>query len=235
MKQKLSSLLGRFPPLYRVCHKVYGLLLFLIRFPSLLRVYGMFGGGSYLRSIGWMESLKRGYPCREDGSEMPWMNYPLIAFLEKRLKKDMNLFEYGSGYSTVFFSKLVARVTSVEYERTWYDIVAKKVGDNVDLVFCEEDYDGEYCRCIGRTKYQYDMVVVDGIDRVSCIRQSIASLSGGGVVLLDDSHREEEYAEGISLLKAQGFSTLDFEGLKPTRFGLWRATLFYRRNNCLGI
>jgi hypothetical protein len=189
---------------------------------------------SFLHSSGWMESLKRGYPCRRDGSELPWMNYSVIAFLEKQLRKDLTLFEYGSGYSTFFYSRLVGKVTCVEHNRSWYESLEKKIPANVKLIFIKQDYGGDYCRSITLNGQQYDVVVVDGRDRVNCIKQSIEHLSVQGVILLDDSDRDN-YSQGIEHAKEAGFLALDFEGLKPTGSGSHKTTIFYRNHNCLGI
>lgn len=204
-------------------------------FPSLAAYFTLIvNKDSFLHTTGWMQSLKSGYPRRIDGSELPWMNYSIISFLEKRLSRDHTLFEYGSGYSTLFYSRLVRTVTSVEYDKFWYDITKKKIPDNVKLIFSEIDYDGNYCRSIGLNQQQYDVVIVDGRDRVNCIKQSIDHLTHRGVILLDDSQRDE-YAEGIQHAKGRGFSNLDFESIKPTGSGIHQTTLFYRTDNCLCI
>lgn len=59
---------------------------------------------SMLRKLGWVESVRTGKPCRKDGSPIPWMNYSVIQFLDERLNKDLSLFEYGSGNSTMFYA-----------------------------------------------------------------------------------------------------------------------------------
>lgn len=41
---------------------------------------------------------------------------PVIALFRARLHGHKRLFEYGSGYSTLFFSKLVGDVVSLEYD-----------------------------------------------------------------------------------------------------------------------
>jgi|TARA_Y100000294_G_C8440186_1_gene290407 hypothetical protein len=189
---------------------------------------------SYLHSTGWLESKKRGYPCKKDGSELPWMNYPVIDFLEKRLKCHFTLFEYGCGYSTLFFSKLVNQVTTVEYDREWYDLFIQKIPENVKLVYCPKDYNGKYCRIIGQNSQKYDVVIIDGRDRVNCMKQSIDHLTKDGVIILDDSSREN-YIKGIKHLKDKNFYILEFEGLKPTGYEIDKTTILYRRANCLGI
>ncbi len=189
---------------------------------------------SYLHTSGWIESLRRGYPCDAEGLEIPWMNYPVVNILKERLNKDLSLFEFGSGYSTLFYAKLVRDVTSVEYNKDWYDFMNEKAIDNVSLLYREKDIDGSYCRTIHEAEREYDVVVVDGRDRVNCVKQSIDKLSSKGVVLLDDSSRDR-YQEGIEYAKHKGFRALDIEGLKPSGYGIDRTTLLYRNDNCLDI
>lgn len=189
---------------------------------------------SYLRTNGWIESLKRGYPCRKDGTEIPWMNYPVVRFLEDRLKSDFDLFEFGSGYSTFFYAKLVNKVVSIEDDKLWFHSLKENIPENVEVIYKEKDIDGEYCRAIHSAKQTYDVVIVDGGDRLNCIKQSFAALSNRGVIILDDSQRES-YSENINYAKEKGFRSIDFEGLKPTGSKIYRTTIFYRNGNCLDI
>lgn len=189
---------------------------------------------SYLHTTGWVESLKRGYPCDAQGLEIPWMNYPVVNFLKERLNKELALFEFGSGYSTLFYATLVRDVTSVEYNKEWYDFMSKRKVNNVSLLYREKDIDGTYCRTINETEKEYDIVVVDGRDRVNCVKQSIEKLSSKGIILLDDSNRNR-YKEAIEYAKNKGFRSLNIEGLKATGHGIDRTTLLYRNENCLNI
>jgi precorrin-6B methylase 2 len=190
---------------------------------------------SYLYTSGWMESRKRGYPCNTDGQEIPWMNFPIIDFLEERLSPQMTLFEYGSGYSTLFYARHVYSVTSVEYDESWYNLIRERIPENAELIYQAKDIDGDYCRTICNTNEMYDIVVIDGRDRVNCIKQSINKLRGEGVILLDDSSRER-YQKGIDFMKQNNFRTLTFRGLKPIGNGAeHQTTIFYRDNNCLGL
>lgn len=189
---------------------------------------------SYLYTTGWMRSLRESKPVDKDGREVPWMCYPVIRFLENRLHKGLDLFEFGSGHSTLFYARLVRSVTSVEYDEAWIQTVSARAPDNVSLIFRKRDEDGEYCRSIRSTGQRFDVVVVDGRDRVNCIGQSMDALTTAGVIVLDDSQRQI-YAEGIDYARAKGFRALDFEGLKPTGPDVARTTVLYRSNNCLGI
>jgi len=189
---------------------------------------------SYLHTSGWIRSLKEQKPVDLDGNELPWINYTLLAFLRERLKKDFNLFEFGGGYSTLFYARLVQKVTTVEHEDLWYQHINKNLPDNVELIYMPKDIDGKYCRVIHSTGKRYDLVIVDGRDRVNCIKQSIKALSNQGVILLDDSYRER-YNTVFNFAKDNGFFALSFEGLKPNKARVTKTTIFYRRKNCLGL
>ncbi|MBZ0115123.1 MAG: FkbM family methyltransferase [Thermoanaerobaculia bacterium] len=189
---------------------------------------------SYLYLSGWMQSLGADKPINKDGRPVPWMNYSVVLFLEERLTPDLTLFEYGSGYSTFFYADRVRSVVSVEYDKKWFDLITSKAPKNASLMLKEKDVDGDYCRVIGTTHDSYDVVVVDGRDRVNCVKQSIPALSDRGVILLDDSKRPR-YEEAISFALERGFKTLHFEGLQATGSGVKRTTILYRNSNCFGI
>lgn len=110
----------------------------------------------------------------------------------------------------------------------------KKLPENVNLIYQEKDIDGKYCRTIMATEKKYDIVIVDGGDRVNSLKQTFGALSDRGVVVLDDSHRKA-YLEHIKDLKEKGFRAIDFEGLKPKGSKIYKTTIFYRNGNCLDI
>ena len=189
---------------------------------------------SYLHLTGWVKSLKHGYPCESDGSVIPWMNYTVINILKDRLNNNLMLFEYGSGYSTLFYAKRVRQVISIEYDRAWLNLLKEKIPDNVSLMYREKDINSKYCRSVSELDQLFDVVIVDGRDRVNCVKQGIEKLSVAGVIILDDSNRKH-YSEAIDYAKNKGFRVLDFEGLKPTGFGINKTSILYRDNNCLNI
>lgn len=195
----------------------------------------LFYPDSMLLRSGWMASLQAGHPRNEDGQIIPWMNYAIVALLDERLSSDMRLFEYGSGYSTLYYAARVASVLSVEYDAAWFDDISRFAPQNVHILFRPQDVDGTYCRTITeRPESRYDLVVVDGRDRANCVIQSLPHLSERGVLLLDDSERPR-YQPAIDWAVSQGFKRLDFNGIKPAGFEMVRTTVLYRPDNCLDI
>ncbi len=146
----------------------------------------------------------------------------------------MVLFEFGCGYSTRFFSKYLRSVTSVEHDRSWYSRMKPDLPDNVNLLFVPYHPNADYCRTPQTVRNSFDVILVDGRDRVNCVKRSFHSLTDIGVIILDDSQRRE-YAEAFSFLEDRQFRHITFTGLRPTGFLEDSATIFYRDDNCLDI
>jgi hypothetical protein len=193
-----------------------------------------FKKGGYLYDIGWINSLSTGTIVDQTGKPLPWVTYPFIHFIAGRLQKSFEVFEFGSGNSTLYYAYKVTGVDSVENNEFWYDKIKSSMPSNVNLFYCELVYGGEYCKYALTTNKQYDMIIVDGRDRVNCCINNLVALKPTGVVILDDSEREQ-YAPGINFLKESGFKQIDFWGTAPTVNYLKCTSVFYRSNNCLGI
>lgn len=77
----------------------------------------------------WVKTMKNKTQT-EINDFIPWMNFNAIEFLEKYLNKEMVVFEYGSGYSTIFLSIRSKKVISIEHNLEWYDIVKDILSGN---------------------------------------------------------------------------------------------------------
>lgn len=188
----------------------------------------------YLYDIGWVKSMETENVVGPDGNPIPWLTYPFIDFVDKRLEKKFEVFEFGSGNSTLYYAGKVASVKSIENDKFWYEKIKNSMPQNCELFFCELETNGEYCRYAAKTGGKYDIVVVDGRDRVNCCKNSINSLKPDGVLILDDANRPK-YAEALSFMEASGFKRLDFWGLAPLVTYRKCTSLFYRDNNSLGV
>lgn len=189
---------------------------------------------SYLHTTGWLRSLRQAKPLDANGTPVPWMNYPVVQLLAERLPRDAVLFEFGSGHSTAFWARHVAQVHSIEYDSRWLDLITPTLPANATVRYCEQDRDGHYCRSLAAPCVLFDVVVIDGRDRVNCVLQALSHLADGGVIILDDSSREK-YRSAFEATHAAGYKALTITGLKPTGLGTDTTTIFYRPGNCLGL
>lgn len=71
----------------------------------------------YLRAVGWTRSAIGGRAVDADGEPYPWLTYPAVQFLEGRIRAEFRVFEYGSGSSTLWWSRRVASVVSCDHHR----------------------------------------------------------------------------------------------------------------------
>ena len=105
---------------------------------------------------------------------------------------------------------------------------------NAEMIFCELERDGEYAKKAALLDRKFDIIIVDGRDRVNCCKYGVEALSANGVIVLDDSERES-YSAARVLLKEKGFKELYFSGIAPGSFVSKATSVFYKQNNCLDI
>jgi hypothetical protein len=206
----------------------------LIAKPERLKALLSFGHKGYLASIGWFNAFDKKQAIDANGNELPWVTYAFIDFIRPRLNRTMRVFEYGSGSSTLFYARLVGNVVSVEHDKNWYEKILSSKPVNAEMIFTELHPNGEYSRKAASLTEKFDIIIVDGRDRVNCCKYSVDALSSKGVLVLDDSERPD-YAEARTFLKNQGFRELSFSGISPGLFYLKATSVFYKTENCLDI
>ena len=188
----------------------------------------------YLEKIGWFRSVEERLPIDRDGNCLPWYTYPAIFFLNGKIRSEMTVFEYGSGNSTLWWSRQVSSLTSCEHNLGWFNSLKARIPSNVDYIYRELDYGGHYCETILAYKDRFNIIVIDGRDRVNCAKNCIGALKMDGVIIWDNGERKK-YQEGYSYLIQNGFRRLDFWGLGPINSCEWCTSIFYRDKNCLEI
>lgn len=84
----------------------------------------------YLQPSGWFNDC----PCDEEGIT-PWYTYPAISFLKDILDSQWKVFEYGSGYSTLFFKNKVNQLVTIEHDKEWADkLLQENTGLDIQLI-----------------------------------------------------------------------------------------------------
>ncbi|GAG85537.1 unnamed protein product [marine sediment metagenome] len=98
----------------------------------------------------------------------------------------MEVFEWGSGLSSVWFAKRVKQVYIIEHDKLWYDKVKEwlRVKDitNVKLNLIEPVSGSFQNYCSSVEKYEnesFNIIAVDARDRINCIIHSLDKLKRG--------------------------------------------------------
>ena len=188
----------------------------------------------------------------------PWLPYLATEYI-KRLKPKQ-VFEWGSGKSTLFFLGMNARVVSIEHDLKWYENIKSKLWrDNwiIDYRFIPPD-SGEIgpdksnpahyksgSTELGPVNFKayasaidsyglFDLILIDGMARASCIQHAFSHVAPGGCLVIDNADREY-YLEKTNHLFGNwesGWERIEFTGYGPILDYQWK-TLFLinRRKN----
>lgn len=203
----------------------------LIREPKIISALLSQRVEGYLFDSGWFTSFKLKLPVDINENPIPWLTYSSIDFLSNRLTKELNILEFGSGNSTFYFASKTKSVTSIEHNQLWYNKLKIKLPSNAKILFSDES---KYEEILENLSDNFDIILIDGIRRNECIKKSYNYLSKKGIIILDDSEREE-YFEGIDFLYKNGFKEITFTGISPGLLYKKSTTIFYRTENCFGI
>lgn len=194
----------------------------------------------YIKRSGWIRSLIEKQVIDASGDPIPWYAYPAIDLLKDRISIEnginISVFEFGYGFGTLWWASKVHKVTIVEHDRAWYNKMVPQFPPNVRPIYRELVSGGEYCSITkSLLPIKYNIIIIDGRDRVNCCHHCINSLTDDGVIIFDNSNREA-YIPGREFLKKYGFKELRLYGFTPMVPIAENATsFFYKKNNCLGF
>jgi hypothetical protein len=178
---------------------------------------------------GYHRSLIQWAPLRRGGKPMPWMSYAVTAFFDQLDLRDCSVFEFGSGYSSLYWAERAKDVVTVETELEWVEKLRPHAPPNLTLLHRGDTQ--EFSRAIHEDGRQYDLVVVDGMPRtrVACLPEAILGLKADGILVLDDSNY---YPEAVRLLMTSGFVRADYFGLTPAESAVVQMTSVFFRGQC---
>ncbi|MHB9402809.1 O-methyltransferase [Mesorhizobium sp. RSR380A] len=190
---------------------------------------------SNIRGLLWIRSLFGIYDSADlVRLDMPWWTFSAIdavdIFLASR-NRSARVYEFGAGASTVWLAKRSASINSVEHDAPFartmdsmfgaYPNIAVRVVEPTATStstkarsnrkgYTESSFD-HYVSSIDQVEGTFDLIVIDGRARVSCLAKSVSRLSPGGMILFDNSNRLE-YREAIN---SCGLQERVMRGLAP--------------------
>ena len=143
--------------------------------------------------------------------ELPWWTFESINEIKLYLNKQKNVFEWGSGGSSIFLAKLVNSIISVENNPKWTEQVKSNLKEKkltnasilqreINLESPDKFKHSPYAKSLSST---FDIIVIDGEDefgaestwsaREICFEISQHFISKkGGIIIVDDSWRYPE-------------------------------------------
>jgi hypothetical protein len=203
----------------------------------------------------WQKSLQPGSSSVQD--RWPWITFPVIDLLKEKLPPQARVFEYGGGGSTLFFLDRVAELVTVEHNEGWFARLQSLVttqeqakwkghflagqpglipqadpSNPLHYASTDPEYKHlqfrDYASLIDTFPEAYfDLVLVDGRARPSCIHHAISRIRTGGLLVVDNSDRSYYFTQ-LQAQMDQAFTCL-FNDVAPspyaaffTQTGVWQ-------------
>jgi hypothetical protein len=172
---------------------------------------------------------------------LPWFSWSAIEQLDRLPLEGLRVFEFGGGGSTLYFLKRGCIVRTAENSRDWAALVLNQAqsrgwADRLDLriVDMPEHPSAEHRELVDSYVSQIEdekpwhVVVVDGVDgtpstRMLCLERARTRVAPDGLIVLDDSWRDE-YRAAPKVLA--GFAQTAHKGLGPARWGVTRTDIY---------
>ncbi|MCX7049579.1 MAG: SAM-dependent methyltransferase [Candidatus Sumerlaeota bacterium] len=167
--------------------------------------------------------------CRDaQNNPLPWYTYPAIEFLDKLNLSDKTIFEYGSGFSTLYWAKRAKSVITIEDDKVWFDKISPQVPPNTAIhLITDMDRYAAAPRQTPGPGGKYDVIVIDGKERYSCAQVAVSCVNDDGFIILDNA---DWFPNTVNFLSNAGMIRVDMIGLGPINAYTWNTMFFLKRN-----
>jgi len=155
---------------------------------------------------GFLESSRKNIPVNDKNEIMPMYTYPCYEWLNSIDWTDNKVFEYGTGYSTIWWQNKNVNYHAVEDNKQWYDMIKDKT--NIK----HEPECNKYSQSIYNYDFKFDVIVIDGIVRFDCVKPALERIKDDGIIIFDNSDWHKNSKEELD--KSDLIST-HFHGFKP--------------------
>jgi len=118
----------------------------------------------------------------------PWISYQAVEEIERLIRTDWRVLEFGSGMSTIWFAERVSFVLSIESDPGWSEWVLAQLHQR-RLTNVAVRIGG-----VNKTDGVFDFVFIDGIDRANCVAPALNLLRAGGYLYIDNTDADGQDA-----------------------------------------
>jgi predicted O-methyltransferase YrrM len=188
----------------------------------------------------------------------PWLPYLVTDYIKQLNPK--RVFEWGSGESTLFFTnELNALLVSVEHDGNFYDkmidtLAKEKILSAYHFIPHERGEIGpdkanplhyksgstnlgdvnfkKYASVIDEYGL-FDLILIDGMARVSCLHHAFNHVAPGGCIVLDNTGDRPYYLKQTEAMFGNyetGWEKVTMMGYGPILDYKWETTIFINRS-----
>lgn len=158
---------------------------------------------------GFLESSRSDVPVNNKNQIIPMYTYPCYEWLDSIDWTDSKVYEFGTGYSTIWWQNKKADYYGVEDNKEWYDRIKKSGFKN--KVKYEPDLK-KYIKTIYDYDFKFDVIVIDGQVRFDCIKPALEKIKDNGMIIFDNSDWHKSCKEELD---KTDLIPIHFHGFKP--------------------
>ncbi len=138
----------------------------------------------------------------KDGIVFPWYSKPFLDVLVTWNIADWDVFEWGGGYSTLWWASHCKSVVTIDSHVQWMASLEETINGlqltNVNLKFRalgQKPHIGnggeqtDYVLAIDEDDKLYDCIIIDGEYRNTCAFRALAHLKPNGIIILDNANQ----------------------------------------------
>lgn len=191
----------------------------------------------------YFASVKNGEYLDQSDNYVPWFTFPAIEAIKNWDLSNKRVFEYGSGYSTLFWAARAKEVTSIEHHSGWHEKISKLAPSNARLILAPITQKADEYHPTPETRNQFseyagaikdfgifDVIVVDGYAksrvRYQCAQACLPQLAANGLIILDNS---DWLPATASYLRQAGLIEVDLSGVVPGNEYCQTTSFFFTR------
>ena len=192
------------------------------------------------REYNQLQSMREWKCVGKHGEPLPWYTYPCIEYLSNLNFSEKEILEFGGGQSSLYWSKRVAHITTIESDEQWFKTIQSQQAPNQTLYLktaLNGDPHQDYARFALLLDKKFDCIIVDGGDingentRMACTKGAVEILNSqaqeGAMIILDNADWHRGCAR---VLREHGLIEIDFHGFGPINCYTWTTSIFLSRN-----
>ena len=163
---------------------------------------------------------------------IPWYSLKSIDFLSEKDFSQKNILEFGAGQSTLWWAERCKKIISFEPNQGWYRKLKKEKEKykNLEIYLAKKlIINEEYIK-----DQLFDVIIIDGLDRIKCAQIAFHYLNKDGLIILDDTQEKNGRhcnKELFNLLKKNKFQRIDFCDFDSNQINI-KTTSFFFKNSC---
>ena len=155
---------------------------------------------------GFLESSKKNIPVNDKNEVMPMYTYPCYEWLNSIDWNGSKVFEYGTGYSTIWWQNKNVDYHAVEDNKQWHDMIEDKT--NIEY----KPGHHKYIESIYKYDFKFDVIVIDGVVRFNCIKPALERIKDDGIIIFDNTDWHKDSKEELD---RSDLIPIHFHGFKP--------------------